>query len=153
LETKELYVPYVIEPSAGVDRGVLALLTEAYTEEDLGEGNKRIVLKFKKHIAPIKVAVIPLAKNNEKIVAKCHEIKNMLQSLGIGRIKYEDTGNVGKAYRRNDEVGTPLCITVDFETFEGSEESITVRDRDTMEQIRVNVKDLKSYVINYFLED
>ena len=119
----------------------------------MGEGNKRIVLKFKKHIAPIKVAVIPLAKNNEKIVAKCHEIKNTLQSLGIGRIKYEDTGNVGKAYRRNDEVGTPLCITVDFETFEGSEESITVRDRDTMEQIRVNVKDLKSYVINYFLED
>ena len=153
LETKELYVPYVIEPSAGVDRGVLALLTEAYTEEDLGEGNKRIVLKFKKHIAPIKVAVIPLAKNNEKIVAKCHEIKNTLQSLGIGRIKYEDTGNVGKAYRRNDEVGTPLCITVDFETFEGSEESITVRDRDTMEQVRVNLKDLKGYIVNYFMED
>ena len=150
LDTKQLYVPYVIEPSAGVERGVLALLTEAYTEENLGEGNKRIVLKFKKHIAPIKVAVIPLAKNNEKIVEKCHEIKNKLQKLGIGRIKYEDTGNVGKAYRRNDEVGTPLCITVDFETFEGEEETITIRDRDTMQQERIKVKELEYYIINYF---
>ena len=131
----------------------MALLTEAYTEEDLGDGNSRIVLKLKKHIAPIKVAVIPLAKNNDKIVAKCHEIKNSLQSLGIGRIKYEDTGNVGKAYRRNDEVGPPLCITVDFETFEGNEETITVRNRDTMEQERISVGDLKKYVVNYFLED
>lgn len=152
-ETKQLYVPYAIEPSAGVDRGVLALLTEAYTEEDLGDNNKRIVLKFKKHIAPIKVAVIPLAKNNEKIVAKCHEIKNMLQSLAIGRIKYEDTGNVGKAYRRNDEVGTPLCITVDFETFEKEEETVTIRDRDTMQQERISISDLKKYIVNYFLED
>ena len=118
----------------------MALLTEAYTEEDLGDGNSRIVLKLKKHIAPIKVAVIPLAKNNDKIVAKCHEIKNSLQSLGIGRIKYEDTGNVGKAYRRNDEV-------------EGNEETITVRNRDTMEQERISVGDLKKYVVNYFLED
>ena len=150
IETKEFKVPYVIEPSVGVDRGILALICEAYTEETLENGSTRIVLKFKKHLAPIKVAVIPLAKNNEQIVAKCHEIKNVLQSLGIGRIKYEDTGNVGKAYRRNDEVGTPLCITVDFETFEKDVESVTVRDRDTMQQERINISDLKQYILNYF---
>lgn len=152
LDNKEFFVPYVIEPSAGVDRGILALLTEAYTEEKIDDNNSRIVLKFKKHIAPIKIAVIPLAKNNENIVKKCHEIKEMLQKLGIGRIKYEDTGNVGKAYRRNDEVGTPICITVDFETFEGNEESVTVRDRDTMKQERIKINDLKSFVLNYFNE-
>lgn len=147
---KKSYIPFVIEPSAGLDRGLLAILCEAYTVEDLGEGKERIVMKFKKHLAPVKVAVIPLAKNNEKIVAKCHEIKEMLQKLSIGRIRYEDTGNVGKAYRRNDEIGTPLCITVDFETFEKEPESVTIRDRDTMEQVRVNVSDLKSYILNYF---
>ena len=146
---KKSYIPFVIEPSAGLDRGLLAILCEAYNVEKVGE-NERIVMKFKKHLAPVKVAVIPLAKNNEKIVAKCHEIKEMLQKLGIGRIRYEDTGNVGKAYRRNDEIGTPLCITIDFETFEKEPESITIRDRDTMEQVRVNVSDLKSYILNYF---
>ena len=146
---KKSYIPFVIEPSAGLDRGLLAILCEAYNVEKVGE-NERIVMKFKKHLAPVKVAVIPLAKNNEKIVAKCHEIKEMLQKLGIGRIRYEDTGNVGKAYRRNDEIGTPLCITVDFETFEKEPESVTIRDRDTMEQVRVNVSDLKSYILNYF---
>lgn len=150
IDTKKFYIPYVIEPSAGVDRGVLALLTEAYTEENIDENNKRIVLKLKKHIAPIKIAVIPLAKNNENIVSKCHEIKNMLQKLGIGRIKYEDTGNVGKAYRRNDEIGTPLCITVDFETFEKNPETVTIRNRDTMEQERVKINDLKTHIIDYF---
>lgn len=149
---KKSYIPFVIEPSAGLDRGLLAIIVEAYTKEDLGDGKERIVMKFKKHLAPVKVAVIPLAKNNEKIVAKCHEIKEMLQKLGIGRIRYEDTGNVGKAYRRNDEIGTPLCITVDFEAFEKEPESVTIRDRDTMEQIRVNVSDLKSYILNYFAE-
>lgn len=151
IDTKENFIPYVIEPSAGLDRGLLAVLVEAYTKEQVGDG-ERVIMKFKKHLAPVKVAVIPLAKNNEKIVAKCHEIKDMLQKLGIGRIRYEDTGNVGKAYRRNDEIGTPLCITVDFETFEKEPESITIRDRDTMEQIRINLSDLKSYILNYFTE-
>ena len=150
IDDKEAFVPYVIEPSAGVERGVLAILTEAYTEENLENGSTRIVLKLKKHLSPIKVAVIPLAKNNDKIVSKCHEIKNNLQKLGIGRIKFEDIGNVGKAYRRNDEVGTPLCITVDFETFEGKEETVTVRDRDNMEQSRVIVDELNDYIIDYF---
>lgn len=150
MDSKSSFVPYVIEPSAGVERGVLALLTEAYTDEKLDDGNSRIVLKFKKHIAPVKVAVIPLAKNNENIVSKCHEIKTELQKLGIGRIRFEDTGNVGKAYRRNDEIGTPMCITVDFETFENTNQTVTVRDRDSMLQIRINVNELASYVTDYF---
>ena len=144
-------IPFVVEPSMGVDRGVLAVLTEAYTEEDLGEGNSRIVLKLKKHLAPIKVAVIPLKKNNEQIMAKCHEIKKNLLKLGIGRVALENTGNIGKAYRRHDEVGTPICITVDFETIEQQPETVTIRDRDTMEQHRVAVADLPNYLREYFL--
>ncbi|MDD2839750.1 MAG: glycine--tRNA ligase [Rickettsiales bacterium] len=149
VDTKESFIPFVIEPSAGLERGLLAILVEAYNVEKVGE-NERVVMKFKKHLAPVKVAIIPLAKNNEKIVAKCHEIKEILHKLGIGKIRYEDTGNVGKAYRRNDEIGTPLCITVDFETFEKAPESVTIRDRDSMEQIRINIADLKNYISDYF---
>ncbi len=150
-DNKTWIVPFVIEPSMGVDRAVLAVLTEAYTEEDLGDNNSRIVLKLKKHLAPIKVAVIPLKKNNDQIMAKCHEIKQDLMKLGIGRVALENTGNIGKAYRRHDEVGTPLCITVDFETIENNPASVTVRDRDTMAQTRVNVEDLPRYLKEYFL--
>jgi glycyl-tRNA synthetase len=96
------------------------------------------------------VAVIPLARNNEKIVAKAKEIKAKLQALGIGRMKYEDIGNIGKAYRRHDEVGTPLCITVEFVTFEGEKETVTVRYRDSMKQDRIAVSELESFVQNYF---
>ena len=135
----------------GIERAVLAVLTEAYTEEDLGDGNSRIVLKLKKHLAPMKVAVIPLKKNHDGIMNKCHEIKQNLLKLGIGRVALENTGNIGKAYRRHDEVGTPLCITVDFETLENSPESVTIRDRDTMEQKRVNVADLPNFLRDYFL--
>ena len=150
LEKKQLKVPFVIEPSAGLDRGILAILTEAYTEELLENGEKRVVLKLKPHLSPIKVAVVPLARNNEKIVAKAKEIKKRLQMLGLGRVKYEDIGNVGKAYRRHDEVGTPLCITVDFDTFEGEKETVTIRDRDTMKQIRLGVDELEPYIQKYF---
>ena len=150
-ENNKWVIPYVIEPSMGVDRGVLAVMTEAYTEEDLGEGNSRIVLKLKKHLAPIKVAVIPLKKNNEAIMQKCYEIKNNLLKLGIGRVALENTGNIGKAYRRHDEIGTPLCLTVDFETIEQEPASVTVRDRDTMEQVRVNIADLPNFLRDYFL--
>lgn len=150
-DSKKWIVPFVIEPSMGVDRGVLAVMTEAYTEEDLGGGNSRIVLKLKKHLAPIKVAVIPLKKNNEQIMAKCHEIKQNLLKLGIGRVALENTGNIGKAYRRHDEIGTPLCITVDFETIEQQPASVTIRDRDTMEQHRVNIAELPNYLREYFL--
>lgn len=151
-ETKKWEVPFVIEPSMGIDRGVLAVMTEAYEEEDLGGGNSRIVLKLKKHLAPIKVAVIPLKKNNDLIMDKCHEIKQSLLKLGIGRVALENTGNIGKAYRRHDEIGTPLCLTVDFETIEKAPASVTVRDRDTMTQTRVNVDDLPTYLRDYFLK-
>ena len=150
LEKKQLKVPFVIEPSAGLDRGILAILTEAYTEELLENGETRVVLKLKPHLSPIKVAVVPLARNNEKIVAKAKEIKKSLQKLGWGRVKYEDIGNVGKAYRRHDEVGTPLCVTVDFDTFEGEKETVTVRDRDSMKQIRLPVDELEDYIQKYF---
>jgi glycyl-tRNA synthetase len=141
LEAKEWYVPYVIEPSAGVDRGVLAILNEAYTNEDIGEGKERVVLKLKPHLSPIKAAVIPLKKNKDELVSMAKEIKQSLQSLGLGRVFLENTGNIGKAYRRHDEVGTPICITVDFDSLENN--SVTIRDRDTMEQSRVDISKLK----------
>ncbi|MBN2041807.1 MAG: glycine--tRNA ligase [Spirochaetes bacterium] len=144
-------IPYVIEPSAGVERGVLALLTEAYEEEDLGEGNSRIVLKLKKHLAPVKVSVIPLKKNHEKIMETCFEIKKRLLKLGIGRVSLENTGNIGKAYRRNDEIGTPFCITVDFETIEKTPASVTIRDRDTMQQERIELDKLEEFIRGQFI--
>jgi glycyl-tRNA synthetase len=149
-QTKEFFIPFVIEPSAGLDRGVLAVLSQAFTKEFLADGTARIVLKLKPHLAPIKVAVAPLARNNAKIATKAQEIKRSLQKLGIGRVKYENTGNIGKSYRRNDEIGTPLCITVDFDTFETNIETVTIRDRDSMQQQRVAVEELSSFVRNYF---
>jgi glycyl-tRNA synthetase len=150
LEKKRSIVPFVIEPSAGLDRGILAILTEAYQHETLQNGGERIVLRLKPHLSPIKVAIVPLAKNNEKIVGKAKEIKQELQKLAIGRIKYEDIGNVGKAYRRHDEIGTPLCITVDFDTFEGEKETVTVRYRDSMKQERIEVQELRKFISDYF---
>lgn len=132
--------PYVIEPSAGVDRGVLALLVEAYTKETLPNGTKRVVLKLAKHLAPFKISVIPVVKNKAEIVTKAKNLTASLREYGIGRIKYEDTNNLGKAYRKNDEIGTPFCITVDFESL--SNETVTIRDRDTMLQKRVSICEL-----------
>ena len=156
LETNKFIVPYVIEPSAGVDRGILAILVESYTEESLDDNKKRIVLKLKPHLAPIKVAVIPLARNNPDIVKKAKAIKQKLQSLALGRIAYEDSGNIGKSYRRHDEIGTPLCITVDFDTIGESEDqtlhnTVTIRDRDTMQQHRILIEELDVYVRNYLI--
>ncbi len=145
LDTKSWFVPYVIEPSAGVDRGVLAVLNEAYRKETLDNGSERTVLGLKPHLAPIKVAVMPLKRNHEGIMAKAKAIKQALQALGLGRILFEETGNIGKGYRRHDEVGTPLCVTVDFQTIE-DDDTVTVRDRDSMAQERVAVTDLASYV-------
>ena len=150
LEEKTSYIPYVIEPSAGVDRGLLAILNEAYTVEALESGNSRTVLKLKPHLSPIKAAVIPLKKNNEEIVTKAKNIKNELQNLGMGRVIFENSGNIGKNYRRHDEIGTPICITVDFETLE--DDSVTVRDRDSMSQERVLIKDLNQYYQKYFIK-
>ncbi len=148
--TNETYVPYVIEPSCGVDRGVLAILNEAYTEENLGDGKTRIVLKLKPHLAPVKVAVIPIARNNETLIDKAVEVKNKLQKLGLGKVVMETSGNIGKAYRKNDEVGTPYCITIDFDTIENQLDTITIRDRDTMEQTRMSIDDMIDFIKNKY---
>ena len=140
LEAKKWYVPFVIEPSAGVDRGVLAILNEAFTVEAVGDGKERTVLKLKPHLSPIKAAVIPLKKNNDELVRLAKEIKQNLQALGLGRVFFENTGNIGKAYRRHDEVGTPMCVTVDFDSLEN--QTVTIRDRDSMEQKIVSISEL-----------
>jgi len=150
-ETNKHIVPFVIEPSAGVDRAMLAVLSEAYTKETLENGTERIVLKLRPHLAPIKVAVIPLARNREEITSKAKAIKQDLQALGLGRVLYEDSGNIGKSYRRHDEVGTPFCVTVDFDTIGKGEDgslvdTVTVRDRDTMTQERIHVRDLAAFI-------
>jgi len=137
-------IPYVIEPSAGVDRGVLAVLNEAYKTEDLGDGKQRTVLSLKPHLSPIKASVIPLKRNNKELVSTALKIKSSLQALGIGRILLDNSGNIGKSYRRHDEVGTPICLTVDFETLE--DQKVTARDRDTMAQERVSILDLPQYI-------
>ena len=150
-EAKKWVVPFVVEPSAGVDRAFLAVMTEAYNEEKLPNGETRTVLKLKKHLAPVKVAVIPLKRNNEQIVSLAHQIKADLLKTGIGRVMLEDSGNIGKAYRRHDEIGTPLCITVDFESIEQSPATVTLRNRDTMAQERIAVADLPRYLKEFFL--
>ena len=150
-ESKKWYVPFVIEPSAGVERGVLAVLTEAYNEETLPNGETRTVLKLKKHLAPVKAAVIPLKRNNPQIMELAKKIKNQLLKTGIGRVMLEDSGNIGKAYRRHDEIGTPFCITVDFESIEQEPTTVTIRDRDTMEQKRVALSELDTLLKDYFL--
>lgn len=145
LEKKEWFVPFVIEPSAGVERGVLAILNEAYTVE---EENNRTLLKLKSHLSPIKAAIIPLKRNNAELVDLAHKVKSNLQSLGLGRVMVENSGNIGKNYRRHDEIGTPMCITIDFESLENH--SVTIRDRDSMKQERVNLSEVENYYMNYF---
>ena len=142
-ETKEWKIPYVIEPSAGVDMGVLALLNEAYKVEKLENGKERTVLAFKPHLAPIKAAVIPLKRNNEQLVKLAADLKSLLQKKKLGRVVVENSGNIGKSYRRHDEIGTPLCITIDFETIENN--TATIRNRDTMQQHRLKLEDIPEF--------
>jgi glycyl-tRNA synthetase len=144
---KDWVVPFVIEPSAGVDRAVLAVLNEAYHEEQI-EDSSRLVLKLKPHLSPIKAAVMPLKKNNPEMVELAKNIKKQLQSKGLGRVLLENTGNIGKSYRKHDEIGTPICITVDFESLEDG--SVTVRDRDTMSQERIPKENIEQYFLTYF---
>ena len=150
-ENNEWIVPYVIEPSAGVDRGVLAIINEAYTIEELPDNKKRTVLKLKKHLSPIKAAVIPLKRNNEDLVKLAHDIKTSLQKFQIGRVVVENTGNIGKSYRKHDEIGTPLCMTIDFDSLEKN--TLTVRDRDSMEQKSIKIDDVKQFFMNYFSDE
>ncbi|MFA6404920.1 MAG: glycine--tRNA ligase [Candidatus Paceibacterota bacterium] len=145
-EAKEKIVPHVIEPSFGVDRLVLATLVNSYTEDEMN-GEKRVYLKLSSKIAPVKVAVFPLLKNKPKLVEKALEIYKMLKkemgsstSQGVGTVEFDDNGNIGKRYRRQDEIGTPYCITVDFDSLEKGD--VTVRDRDTGVQERVKIEDL-----------
>ena len=147
-DSNEWIVPFVIEPSAGVERGVLAILNEAYKVEKLEDGKERIVLALKPHLSPIKAAVIPLKKNNEDLVTLAKNVKDELQSLGKGRVLLENTGNIGKSYRKHDEVGTPMCITIDFDSLE--KDTVTIRDRDSMDQKTVQIQDLTTYFSNFF---
>lgn len=138
-ETNEKYVPYVIEPSLGADRVVLAFLCNAYDEEEIAEGDIRTVLHLHPVLAPYKVAVLPLSK---KLSEKANEVYEKLTKNFM--CDYDETGSIGKRYRRQDEIGTPYCVTVDFDTLE--DETVTIRDRDTMEQIRVKISDLKDWI-------
>ena len=140
----EAYVPHVIEPSFGVERMIVAVLTSAYTEDEIN-GEKRTYLKLPAHLAPVKVAVSPLLKNKPELVAKAQEVYKMLKKE-YGNVMYDDNGNIGKRYRRQDEIGTPYCITIDFDTLE--DDTVTVRDRDTAKQERVAFTDLSSYISN-----
>lgn len=132
------FVPHVIEPSFGVERAVMAVLTSAYAVDDLG-GEKRALLKLPKHLAPIKAAVSPLLKNKPELVAKAREVYVALKRE-LGAVMWDDNGNIGKRYRRQDEIGTPHCITIDFQTLEDN--TVTVRNRDTAEQERVSIAEL-----------
>ena len=144
-DNKRKLIPHVIEPSFGVDRTLLALLASAYNEETVAEGDTRIVLKLLPHMAPYQVAVLPLMKK-DGLSEKGKEIyKELLKNF---RVDYDEAGSVGKRYRREDEIGTPYCITVDYETFEDT--AVTVRDRDTMQQERVKIEELKNYLQEKF---
>jgi glycyl-tRNA synthetase len=135
------FVPHVIEPSFGVERALMAVLSAAYTEDEVN-GEKRIFLRLPTHLAPIKVAVLPLAKNKPELVAKAREVYAMLKKE-LGAVLWVDTGNIGKNYRKMDEIGVPYCVTVDFDTLEGDTvDTVTVRHRDTTEQERVALNDL-----------
>lgn len=139
-ETRERFIPYVIESSVGVGRMLMAVLTNAYSEEEIN-GEKRIVLKLKPSLAPYKVAVSPLLKNKPELVEKAREVYAMLKKE-FGAVMWDDNGNIGKRYRRQDEIGTPYCITVDFQTLDDN--TVTVRNRDTTEQQRTLITDLST---------
>jgi len=153
-ETKQKFIPHVVEPSAGVDRTVLALICEAYSEDqapdEKGKMETRIVLRFHPRIAPIKCAVFPLLKNKELLVAKAKEIADLLRPNLF--VFYDEGGAIGRRYRRQDEVGTPFCVTVDFETLgekdAGLRDTVTLRERDSMKQERVAIKDLANILLS-----
>ena len=138
-ETNEKYIPYCIEPSLGADRVALAFLCNAYDEEEIAEGDTRVVLHLHPALAPYKVAVLPLSK---KLSDKAQEVYEQLSKKFM--CEYDEAGSIGKRYRREDEIGTPYCVTVDFDTL--NDNSVTIRDRDTMEQVRVNINELENWI-------
>ncbi|PCI21275.1 glycine--tRNA ligase [Candidatus Wolfebacteria bacterium] len=141
-ETNERFIPHVIEPSLGVDRTVLALLLSAYTEDEMG-GETRVFLKFKPSIAPYKVAVFPLLKNKPELIEKAREVYGKIKAE-IPQTLWDDNGNIGKRYRRQDEIGTPLCVTVDFDSLE--DDTVTLRDRDTGKQERIALDTITDHI-------
>lgn len=136
--TNEKYIPYCIEPSLGADRVTLVFLCDAYDEEEVAEGDVRVVLRFHPAIAPVKIAVLPLSK---KLGDDAYKVYEML--IKKYPCEYDETGSIGKRYRRQDEIGTPYCITFDFDSL--NDGSVTIRDRDTMQQVRVKIDELYSY--------
>jgi glycyl-tRNA synthetase len=143
--TNEKFIPHVLETSAGLNRHVLMVLDNSYTEEELN-GEIRTVLKIPNKLAPIKIALFPLLKNKESLVEKARNIYNSLKSEYM--CEFDDNGNIGKRYRRQDEIGTPYCITIDFDTLE--DETVTIRDRDSMNQERIKIKELSSFLKQKF---
>jgi len=139
-QSGDSFIPFVIETAMGVNRAMLAVMIEAYTEEQLPDGKTRTVLKLKPKLAPVKAAVIPLARNVPELVQTANDIENSLRALHIGRIELENSGNIGKNYRRHDEIGTPVCITVDHQTMEDG--TVTLRHRDDMGQERIAIADV-----------
>lgn len=145
-QTGEKFIPHVLEPTFGIDRTVLAILTSAYDEEVIGEGDTRTVLRFKPLIAPIQIAVLPLSKKTE-LTSVSEMIAMDLKK--IARVTHDETQSIGKRYRRQDEIGTPYCVTVDFDTL--TDNAVTVRDRDTMEQVRIPIDELLSHFTSKLL--
>lgn len=140
--TDQKFIPHIVESSSGVGRVFLMLLSEAYHEEELGQGDKRVVLRLKPALAPVKVAVFPLLRNKPELVKAAQEVFDQIKMRW--RCEFDDNGNVGKRYRRQDEIGTPYCLTIDFDTLENK--TVTVRDRDTMEQTVVPLEELVDYL-------
>ena len=147
-ETRERFIPYIIESSVGVGRMLMAVLVNAYHEEEIN-GEKRVVLKLKPALAPYCIAVSPLLKNKPELVKKAREIYDMLKKE-FGNVMWDDNGNIGKRYRRQDEIGTPYCVTIDFETLEG-DGTVTIRDRDTTEQQRVLPEQIKDFTKDHLM--
>lgn len=137
--TNERFVPHVIEPSFGVERALMAVLSSAYTEDEVN-GEKRVFLRFPEHLAPMKYAVSPLLKNKPELVAKAREVYDLLKKKH-GNVMWDDNGNIGKRYRRQDEIGTPYCVVIDFDTLEDS--TVTIRERDTTQQTRIAISELR----------
>jgi len=152
-ETNEKFIPHVIEPTFGIDRMLLVSLLEAYHEEAVptseeGETEARVVMKFPKHLAPVQVAVLPLSKK-EELSGVAKDLANKLRK--DFSVEYDETQSIGKRYRRQDEIGTPYCVTVDFESLQ--DKKVTVRDRDTMQQDRVGMEELKDYLQEKYVQN
>ena len=144
--TGESFVPHVIEPSIGVERLFLAVISSAYTEDEIN-GEKRTVLKLPENLAPYKYCVSPLLKNKPELVAKAKGVYEILKEK-YSHVTWDDSGNIGKRYRKQDEIGTPKCVVIDFDTLE--DDTVTVRDRDSMEQERIKIEELDAYFADKF---